>query len=187
MVQVLWRRLDVPGHDACRLIETADGYALEGTASFFEAGAIASLRYRVTCDRNWLSQCGHVVGWAGDQSIEWTIGQNDRGAWMLNEREFPELNGCQDLDLGFTPATNLLQIRRIALAPGAAAEVPVAWLDTSSTTLALLPQRYARLSDRRYDYASPTVSYQAVLDVTPSGFVRTYPTLWELDRSSEAP
>ena len=185
MVQVLWRRLDVPGHDACRLMETADGYALEGCAAFVESDEIVALRYRVTCDRNWQAQRSHVVGWAGTRSIVWHIAQNHDGVWSLDGREFPELNGCQDLDLGFTPATNLLQLRRIALKPGSAADVPAAWLDTSSTTLMLLTQRYARLNDRHYEYVAPATSYHAVLDVTRHGFVRTYPGLWELERCSE--
>jgi hypothetical protein len=46
------------------------------------------------------------------------------------------------MDLGFTPATNLLQLRRPALEPGQAAAAPAAWLDVSAGTLEELTQRY---------------------------------------------
>ena len=46
---------------------------------------------------------------------------------MINHRPAPAVSGCIDVALGFTPATNLLSIRRLALAVGARAEVTVAW------------------------------------------------------------
>jgi hypothetical protein len=36
--------------------------------------------------------------------------------------------GCLDIDLGFSPSTNLLPIRRLTLAVGEAATVRAAWL-----------------------------------------------------------
>jgi hypothetical protein len=36
------------------------------------------------------------------------------GVWRLNDLEISGLDECVDLDLGFTPATNLLPIRRLA-------------------------------------------------------------------------
>ena len=35
------------------------------------------------------------------------------GDWKLNDVPVPELAHCVDLDLGFTPATNLMQLRRL--------------------------------------------------------------------------
>ncbi len=88
---------------------------------------------------------------------------------------------CLDLDLGFTPATNALQIRRVALAEGQAADVPVAWLDVSAGTLELLQQRYERRAGATYWYEAPRFSYAALLEVTAAGFVRLYPGLWEME------
>ena len=43
------------------------------------------------------------------------------GVWTLDGAAVSGLEACVDLDLGFTPATNLLQIRRLALALGSIA------------------------------------------------------------------
>jgi hypothetical protein len=91
------------------------------------------------------------------------------------------LDGCADLDLGFTPATNLLQLRRLALAPGQAADVAVAWLDVAGGTLEVLFQRYERRSTATYFYAAPRFDYSAVLIVDATGFIHRYPGLWEVD------
>jgi len=85
------------------------------------------------------------------------------------------------LDLGFTPATNLSQLRRIALAEGQAADVPVAWLDVATGSLVALPQRYERRTASTYWYEAPSVGYADLLEVAPSGFVRRYPGLWEAE------
>jgi len=62
-----------------------------------------------------------------------------------------------DVDLGFTPATNLI------------AELRLDRLD----------QTYQRLDGHRYRYTAPAYGYDDVLTVSPEGFVTTYPALWE--------
>ena len=92
-------------------------------------------------------------GWLGSKSVEFTIVRTAGGVLTMNDAEAPGLERCLDLDLGFTPATNAQQIRRVALAEGQAADVPVAWLDVSAGTL----------------------------EVTAAGFVRLYPGLCEME------
>jgi hypothetical protein len=67
---VLWRRLDTPGHDACRLRPAADGRELEGTAVFLSDGAVACVDYQVFCDASWQSRHGRVRGWIGDTPLD---------------------------------------------------------------------------------------------------------------------
>jgi hypothetical protein len=97
----------------------------------------------------------------------------------VNGAAVPGLEAYVDLDLGFTPATNLTQLRRVALAPGESAEVPVAWIDAPDGVLQALPQRYERRSATTYWYESPTAGYAELLELAPGGFVRRYPGLWE--------
>jgi hypothetical protein len=183
---ILWRRLDTPGHDACRLVEQDNGWRLEGAAAFREEGAVSCVHYRIHCDRQWRTQEGIVRGWAGARSLDSRITRSSDGMWRLNEQLIPDLNGCVDLDFGFTPATNLFQIRRVALRVGESANVPVAWFDTPAGALELLHQRYERVSETTYWYESPRFGYSALLDVNPVGFVEKYPELWEAERQVES-
>jgi len=179
---ILWRRLDVPGHDACRLERDGDGWRLDGAAVFFEEGVPAQLAYRVTCDADWRSREGTVRGWLGARSIDFRVQHTADGEWTLNGVAHPRLRGLVDLDLGFTPATNLFQIRRIALDVGAGADVPVAWLDPAAGTIDVLDQRYERRSESAYWYEGLRFDYAAMLDVDPAGFALRYPHLWEAER-----
>jgi hypothetical protein len=178
---VLWRRVDVPGHDACRLDEVEDGWRLTGTAVYRLADAPARLDYRVTCDRSWRTRKASVRGWVGAEPIAITVARTDDGGWRLNDAPVAGLDDCVHVDFGFTPATNLPQLRRVALAIGEAAEVPVAWLDVPAATLSRLEQRYRRVAATSYDYDAPRFAYRALLEVTPVGFARSYPGLWEME------
>jgi hypothetical protein len=178
---ILWRRLHEPGHDACRLESGGSGNAIEGVAAFCEAGRIAQLAYRVECDRAWRTQRGRVTGWMGDRSVDLKVARTPEGSWTLNGAPVPLASELVDLDLAFTPATNLLQLRRIALAPGGSADVPVAWLDAATDGIERLFQRYERRSETTYWYESPSAGYAGLLEVAPSGFVLRYPGLWQAE------
>lgn len=179
---ICWRRVDTPGHDACRLEQLDEGWRLDGAAVFRLDDQPVRLAYRLTCDVHWRTREGTVSGWVGDRDYEMKVIRAVEGRWTLNDATVPDLDGCLDLDFGFTPATNLSQLRRIALEIGGAADVPVAWLDVGADTLAVLHQRYERRAIDAYWYEAPRFSYAAQLLVHPSGFVRDYPGLWEEER-----
>ena len=178
MESICWRRLDPPGHDACRLVTGPDGWQLEGVAVFREAGEPAALRYALTCDAAWQSRRGTIEGCIGSRSLAHHIERTLDGTWRLDGAAVAGLAGCVDLDLGFTPATNLTQLRRVALAVGAGIDVPVAWFDTASGALTRLEQRYERRTATTYWYDAPRFGYRALLTVRDSGFVEDYPALW---------
>lgn len=177
----LWRRLDTPGHDACRLDAAEGGWRLTGTALYRLGDAPARLDYRVLCDRAWRTVEGAVRGWVGEQAVALAVARSPDGGWLLNGAPASGLDECLDVDFAFTPATNALQLRRVALRVGEAAEVPVAWLAVPAGTLTRLDQQYRRTADEAYAYEVPQFDYRAVLDVAPSGFARRYPALWEAE------
>ena len=94
------------------------------------------------------------------------------------------MSDCLDVDLGFTPATNLLVLKRLGLRVGERAEAPAAYLKFPGMRLVRLPQTYERSSRGSYDYAAPTVGYAARLDVDRTGAILQYPRLFSrVDRN----
>ena len=185
IASIRWRRLDALGQDSCRLLRRATGWELAGRAFFLEDALPARLVYRVTCDLQWRTRDGRVRGTVGGRRVDLRIQRSPGGAWKIESRVVRGLSGCLDLDLGFTPATNLLAIRRLNLSDGRAADAPAAWLDVSDGTLVRLPQRYARRTATAYRYEAPTVGYAADLAVSAAGFVTRYPGLWTSLSGSE--
>jgi hypothetical protein len=179
IAMALWRRLDTPGHDAARLCPAPDGWILRGTTVYREEAGPASIHYEVLLDRSWMTLRGRVQGFMAGQEIDDVV-TREGGAWSFNGRKVPGLDHLVDLDFGFTPATNLQQLRRVPIAIGAAADIPVAWVDAGGHTLVELLQRYERIGECTYQYTSPTTGYEGLLELAPNGFAAKYPPLWEL-------
>lgn len=179
---ILWRRLDLPGHDWVRLSPRDGGWLLAGTALFVDGGLPCRLDYRVLCDAAFHTESATVEGWAGSEPVRVHLAADTDRRWRLDGAEQPQVEGCIDVDLGFTPATNLLALRRLDLPVGAAAEVRSAWLDFPGFTMEPLPQTYRRTSDTTYAYESNGGAFTAELRVNDVGFVVHYPGLWEEER-----
>jgi hypothetical protein len=180
----IWRRLDVPGHDACRFERLGSAWQIDGAAVFQHERAAALLSYRVTCDLGWRTQRGHVRGFVGSTAVDVAIERTAEGAWTLDGRIMPGLERCLHLDFGFTPATNFQQLRQLALEVGESADLPVAWLDVpDAQPLALqrLAQRYERRSASTYWYEASMFDYRGMLELTADGIIVRYPDLWELE------
>lgn len=88
--------------------------------------------------------------------------------------------GCIDLDLNFSPSTNLLPIRRLGLAVGQEAAARAAWLRFPSFTLEPLDQRYRRIDAATYRYESAG-GFAADLAVDAAGVVTRYPGFCEVE------
>lgn len=172
---ILWRRVDTAGHDSARLAPHGDGWLLAGTAVFAHEGRPCRLGYRVGCDAAWRTCSAQVEGWIGGEEVDISIEVDLSGRWKLNGELQPQVQGCVDVDLNFSPSTNLLPIRRLSLDIGAEADVRAAWLRFPGFTLEPLPQRYHRAGDRTYRYESAGGAFVRDLTVDAAGFVTHYP------------
>ena len=170
---ILWERIDRTGHEAARLRASRGDRVLEGSAVFEHEGAPCCLEYSIVCDERFHTRRGSVEGWLGARTLDMEIVSRE-GRWTLNGVECADVAGSIDLDLNFSPSTNLLPIRRLALPAGGEAPVRSAWLRFPEFDLRPLEQTYRRLSASRYLYRSEG-GFEAELDVSPAGFVTHYP------------
>ncbi len=181
---ILWRGLYLLGYEACRLISLNARWHLTGTAVFSHEQQPCRLDYLVVCDSGWHTLSGKVEGWLGNRTIDVELAVDSDHHWRLNGVERPEVAGCIDLDLNFSPSTNLLPIRRLGLAVGQAAEVKAAWLRFPSFELEPLPQQYRRLDETVYRYESAGGQFVADLQVNATGFVTDYPGFWHAEATT---
>jgi len=178
---ILWRRVDWPGHDACRLESDASGWQMSGRVAYRQDGVVTALSYHVEHDEDWLCRSAKVSGWAGDRTLDLVIVRQADGTWLGNSKTFDCGHDSVDIDLGFTPATNTTAIRRLKLALGQRQRCRADWLDTADWSLKPLDQCYARLSEFTYEYASPRRDFRTVLTTNEEGLVTHYPNIWMLD------
>jgi len=181
---ILWSRLDRPGHESARLAKQGRLWLLSGTSVFAHEGQPCRLDYRVRCDAAWRTSAAQVAGWVGARPVTVKIAVDADRGWRLNGRECEAVAGCVDVDLNFSPSTNLLPIRRLDLAIGAEATVRAAWLRFPSFTLEPLEQVYRRIDAATYRYESAGGTFVAELEVDDAGLVTFYPTFCRAEARS---
>ena len=173
--QILWKRLDPPGHDACRIWRDGDLQGLDGVAVWRDPAGPAHLAYHIAAGADWVTRSVRVQGRIGPRALTLSIHRGAAGEWHLNGESLPDMHGLQDIDLGFTPATNTLPIRRLHAARQDEGAMAAVWLDPADWSLKRLPQTYRR-TDKGWHYAAP--GFATDLVVAANGFVTVYPYLW---------
>ena len=174
---MLWRRVDRAGHEAARVVRADDGWRIEGAAVFLEEREVWRLDYEVVCDGTWRTRGARVAGWGPRGPVRVEL-RAEGGRWWRDGREQAQVAGAVDVDLGFSPATNTLPIRRLGLEVGAEAPVRAAWLSFPGLALEPLEQVYRRVGERSWRYSSAGGRFVAALEVDAEGLVRDYEGLW---------
>lgn len=176
---ILWRWMDRPGHEAARLERDGGRWHLKGTSVFVHEGAPVRLDYLVVCDLEWRTVMARVEGWVGARAVRSEIEAGATGRWWMNGHEVPAVEGCVDVDLNFSPSTNLLPIRRLNLNLGEEGAVSAAWLRFPSFELERLDQTYRRTGALSYRYESAGGEFVRDIEVNEAGLVTRYPDFWE--------
>jgi len=124
-----------------------------------------------------------VSGWVHNDEVNLALSADAHRQGQVNGVTKEAVEGGIDLDLNFSPSTNLLPIRRLNLGVGQQAEVKAAWLKFPSFEFEPLPQVYTRVDEFKYKYSSGRAGFVSELTVNKTGFVTLYPGLWEVEGS----
>lgn len=155
----------------CRLVDGRDGIELSGSVAGAIDGTPFRVDYAIACDADWLTRSARVTRWIGAAARQIDL-RCDGGRWTIDGVDASALDGATDVDLGFSPSTNTLPIRRLALKVGDAAAIRTAWLRFPAFDIVRGEQRYRRIAPNAYRYESGT--YAADLTVDAAGLVIDY-------------
>lgn len=158
------------------------GWRLSGTAVFDHRGLACGLHYDIGVDAAWRTRSAIVEGWVGAKNVRREIAVSASRRWTMDGKSQPGVAGCLDIDLNFSPSTNVLPIRRLGIGIGEEGAVRAAWLRFPSFRLEPLDQLYRRTGRRAYRYESAGGRFVRELEVDASGLVTRYPGFWKLDR-----
>jgi uncharacterized protein len=171
--RVAWRRTDeVLADEHCTLAVRGSGLSLIGTVLGAEDGVPVRTEYRVLAEGAGLTTAVHVRDLRGFDQRVLTIERSGKGIWTVNGAPTRALKGCTDIDLGCSPSTNTLPIRRLRLAIGASSTIQAAWVRFPELEVLKVAQTYTRLDEFTYRYASG--DFTAELTVDEDGLVTTY-------------
>jgi uncharacterized protein len=164
IASVLWHNPHDNSAELCRLLETPGGFALAGTALVPVAHKPARADYRVETDRRWLTMRAHLVLESAGESNELRLDSDGNGHWTLGGTRQPHLDGCLDVDLRLTAATNALPIRRLGPDIGKIVETRAAWVGFPDLVLEPSEQNYERLDEVTYRFRAGDFVADLVVD-----------------------
>ena len=168
-----WRRSDeVETDEHCTLTLRDSGLSLVGTVLGAEGGLPVRVEYRVLTDRAGLTTAAHVRDLRGFETRTIALERTAKGGWTVDGKPDRALRGCTDVDLGTSPSTNTLPIRRLRLAVGASQTIQAAWVLFPELRAVKAAQTYTRIDEYTYRYASGT--FEAELSVDDDGLVAEY-------------
>jgi len=176
---VLWQRVNALGLEHLRLASVPDGFLADGLLLTVLDDTPVRASYQIRCDTAW--QVRRVdVTLESDPPRTLTLQSDGEGHWIGSAGEpLSALEGCIDVDIFPTPFTNTLPIRRLALEPGDAAEITVAFIELPALSVQPAKQRYTCLETgregARYRYEGLESGFTVELRVDTEGLVRDYP------------
>ena len=176
----LWRQIKGTGLERFELLREADHWILTGTILTMDQDQQpVEARYEVACDAGWRTERVQVSvrDTAGERRLRLAV---RRGRWWVNGHEVTIVRGCVDVDLGWSPSTNTLPIRRLGLPVGAGSgPLVMAWIRFPPLTIEPLPQAYEHTSERHYRYTSRGGAFAADIEVDDAGLVLDYEGVWQ--------
>ena len=181
----IWKQREPSAFELAVIDRTSGGYRLGGDIAAGDADNEIVTAYSIDVNASWETRRVTVtmkqrrgperrLELQPNAARRWSVRGASNGSWMLRS----EFDGLIDVDLGCTPATNLLPIRRFDLDVGASAETTAVWVTFPTLDIVRLPQRYTRLSEREYRYESFVSDFTAILEVDDFGVVDRYSDIW---------
>ena len=177
--EVMWCRvLDDLSVEHARFERADSGREISGAVMIAEQGAPLRVDYRIACDKDWRTRTVEVhTAWQGARRLL-CLERDPGGQWRRDGEPSPELDGCGDVDLEVTPATNALPVNRLRLPVGGRQEILAAWVRFPSLRVIPARQSYERLAESRYRYTSLESGFTALVDVDTDGIPIDYEGIW---------
>jgi hypothetical protein len=181
----LWQWLQNPGLERFEFSRIGDEWLFRGTILTLAGNAATEAKYEIACDRSFRTSRANVSvrDATGERTLQITT---ENGRWFENGRETQTVNGAIDIDLGWSPSTNTLPIKRLKLEIGqSSGEFIAAWVRFPELTLQPLLQEYRRLADLHYRYSSRGGAFVANLIVDNDDLVVDYEGFWLRAKSDQ--
>jgi uncharacterized protein len=162
---------------AC-LREREDGYTLQGVLALPLGRVPCHIDYTVAVDHHWRASDARATVATPSGVREIVLRSHHADGWELDGVSAPHLQNCHDIDLGWTPATNTIPIRRLGLGIGETATITAAWMRFPELDVVVSEQRYTRLGNDHWQYRSGPFDFELVTDPSSGLVVKYGDDLW---------
>jgi uncharacterized protein len=177
--RIIWRRIDGTSIEFCTF-RFEHGTKISGRMIGDFGGMLSKVDYEIECATGGTTKSVSVSINSLHDDFVLDMTREPSGIWTVNGQKRSDLAACMDVDIGVTPASNSLPIRRLHLEIGQSRELVAAWLRFPDLRVAPMRQRYTRTGENTYIYESVDSGYKAELTVNEDGIVQTYDGEWRV-------
>lgn len=176
----IWKSLVLGSIEYASITEQNASWKIESTVLVTsEKIPGCKIQYSIKLDKNWeLDTAVIEIDELGSKKVL-IIELDENKNWIINKKRDDSFSSCTDLDLGFSPMTNTIPIRRFALKKGNSAALTACWVQFPSFKLKPLEQKYTCIDDNTYLYESGT-TFKATLQVDNMKIVKNFPSVWQM-------
>ena len=176
--RIVWRRiLDDHSFENCVVTSAPDGFGVAGRIIAAQDGAPLGVTYDIRCDHGWSARAVAIEQTSGDAARRLRLDRDGAG-WVVDGVPDARLDECAEPDLGLTPSTNALAIRRLKLEIGQTAEITCAWVKFPALSVEPSVQRYERLAAREFRYTNVASGFTAMVTVDALALPVSYERIW---------
>ena len=179
---IRWTDWQGNGTEHCHVSITPNGVVIEGVVAGTRGGLYGAT-YRVSTDEAFNTRRVGIA-YVGGEVLD--VEADGQGNWIdrIAMSALPELEGCLDVDIGVTPATNMLPVLRLSsqgFAEGESRDILAAYVPLpGEITERFVPrraeQRYTCLkAGSLYRYEGLFRKFEAELAFDEDGIVLDYP------------
>ena len=168
---------DADGGDRAFAPEPESEFGTDQNRSRWKSLPLHGLHGHIDCDQAWSARSVTIKQTLGDAQRRLGLERAGDG-WLVDGARDARLDGCAEPDLGLTPSTNALAIRRLGLAIGQAAEIRCAWVKFPALSVEPSLQRYERLGERDYRYTNVASGFSALVAVDALALPVAYEGVW---------
>jgi hypothetical protein len=176
VVERVWESDLLDSREDFTLAAGADSYELAGTTLIMHDDVRVEIVYRVEVTSEWSTRNATID--IAALALTHRVEVPEPGIWLIDGEHRADLDGCTDIDLGWTPATNTIPIRRLELEGRDSATIRAAWLKWSELEFMVSDQTYTKTGEATWRYASGNFSAELLAD--DHGVVLRYgdPPIW---------
>ena len=176
---IVWQSLASPGLEHVRVRGEGDQIVAQGRTVRVFGGILEDLRWRIECDPAWRTRGIRVFQ---NQRLHPVLAAecDGMGRWTVQAGGVSgKLSGCIDIDLGVTPFTITLPMRRLGpWTVGEEVRVRVATADPVEGTFRAVRQSYALVSEddgqRVFVHRNLDTGEEARMSIDEEGYVIDY-------------
>lgn len=170
---ILWHCSLLASSEHASLIEVENDRRLGGLAVLPLGGEPYLGDCDALCDGDWKPRSSSIEVILPMQVRTIELRSDHVGDWEVNGESASHLNGCSDIDLGQTPATNTVPLRRLDLEVGDTTSIVAAWVDPPNFIWLAVKGTTPGWRPDRWRYRSDDYDFELVTDAA-SGLVLVY-------------